>query len=208
LSQTLSPLTKEELVVLFQRQIFRDNPERVLNNFVRVNKIAFLPTKSVVRFLNESGVPRLVTDELKHNFADRLIYRVCQFTPVDGGGRQFTQKLITEMEDVKFVFREAQGSLLRGKTFDPVPAPPDGPSPSEIAENPHNYYVLVMGDITSQGNRKTVTARLFFLARGQPREAITRSLVINNMSNSIESQRQIARQIGRWATTAVENEIR
>ena len=40
------PLTGDELIDMFARPIFRDNPQRALNDFIRRNKIAFLPTRS------------------------------------------------------------------------------------------------------------------------------------------------------------------
>ena len=196
------PLTRDELVNLC-RQGFND-PDKVLNDFVRRDKIAFLPTKKVVSFLNNNGCPARITDELKHNFASRLVYRVCKFDPPEEGG-EFARLLSRKLGEVKGLLRR-QGDLLSDKTFDPALAHSDGMTQEELNSRPHDGFLLIMGVIeTGSNNQRSVTARLVFMSKVQGRTEI---ISPKQLSLTNASRETIAKQIARWSIEEVENQIR
>jgi hypothetical protein len=202
----LVPLTPDELIFLCARPIFRDHPERVLNDFVRKNKIAFLPTKREITFLLQNGVPKSITDELKFNFASRIMYRVCEFEASKAEDRSFTQVLDTQLETTRFVLK-APGSLLFDKTFNPVTCPASGPSQEDIQQFPHVGYVLIMGAVDpdkDNPNNRTITARLVFVSKEQQKTSITTPLVITVKSDEFS---RAARQIAEWSIRTVEGEV-
>src|SRR5262245_7064331 len=96
------PLTRDEIIDLFARPILRQHPEQVLNDFIRPNKIAFLPTKREIAILRNNGVPESITDELKYNFASRIMYRVCEFEASTPDDQSFTSLLNTVLETTRF----------------------------------------------------------------------------------------------------------
>jgi hypothetical protein len=183
----------------------------ILNEFIRKNQIAFLPTKHVIEELKKKRVPEMITNELKFNFASRIVYRVCQFEPVDGAGAEFTTRLNTSLERTKFEgVRGDSGHLLFAKSFDPVPAGPTGPTLEELENHPHVGYVLIMGrvddDLQFPGKRM-VTARLVFVSKVQNRMSLGPPLT-KQLDNSLESMKRVADQIAEWSIKAVEMQIR
>jgi len=204
----LTPLSKAELIDLLQQPIFRDNPDEVLKRFVRPNKIAFLPTRQVREELSRAGVPETILEELSANFASTIVYRVARFKPTDGLGGDFTRTLIFRLENVKFVTRGAPGHVLFGKTFNPLPTGPDGPTREELLENPRKGYVVIMGQIdTKEGNEKTISARLAFVSVDQQLMSIAQPQrkEIAWTPSSIE---QAAEEIAQWSIQEVERQLR
>jgi hypothetical protein len=205
----LAPLTRDELIDLFRRPMFRRNPEFVLRELIQPNKVAFLPTRATVRYLNQNGVPVAITQQLKFNFASRIVYRVCDFEPVDNGGREFARVLNTTLEQRRIRFKE-MGGLLGDKVFEPVPCGPTGPTREELEFRPHTGYVLVMGDLEPNQpdpGKISITARLVFVSRVQERMSVTEPLTITIPDNR-QAKLDAASRIARWSIEALEAEIR
>jgi hypothetical protein len=205
---SIPPLTRDELIDMCQRPIFQQNPQRVINDFIRINKITFLPTKATVKYLNDNGVPKIITDELKYNFASHIVFRICEFEPADSTSLRFTKTLNTIMEQQRMSLKEENG-LLKDKTFEPVPAGSKGPARQELLDNPHSGYVLIMGDIENQqgSQKKLVTVRLAFISRMQALMSIAPPIKIS-MNNTPSSREAVAKQIVRWSIKEVEDQIK
>jgi len=203
----LPPLTRDELIDLCKRPIFRSHPDRVLDDFVRKYKIAFLPTKRDVLYLQQNGVPSVITDQLKFNFASRIMYRVCQFTSSTPADSSFTEVLNTQLETTRFVLK-TPGSLLFDKTFDPVPCPAAGPSQVDLAQYPHVGYVLIMGAVDPDENipaKRNITARLVFVSLQQQATSIVPPLTISTSGPA--GFPEAAKQIATWSIKEVENQV-
>jgi hypothetical protein len=202
------PLTRDELVDLCKRPIFRDHPDKVLEDFIRKYKIAFLPTKRDIAYLNENGVSKSITDQLKYNFASRIMYRVCQFTASSPQDSSFTEVLNTRLEATRFKIK-TPGSLLYDKTFDPVPCPTGGLSVADLNQYPHVGYVLIMGAVDADEQnpvKRNITARLVFVSREQQAMSIVPPLTVE--ANGSADFDKVAKQIAEWSIREVENQVR
>ena len=204
--EPLAPLTRDELIDMFARPIFRDNPQRALNDFIRRNKIAFLPTRSAREYLIRNGVPEEVVKELKHNFASRIVYRVCDFEP-DDEARQFSRTLRDEFGATRILMKADPNSLLRDKQFNPLPCGPRGLGAEEVSF--HTGYVMLLGDVGAvpQAGHITVTTRLVFKSRTQETMIVTTPFV-RTIERSTTSKNALAHEISRWAIEIVEEEVR
>jgi hypothetical protein len=203
----LAPLTRDELIDLCSRPIFRANPEQVLNEFVRPNKIAFLPTKREVKYLLDNGVPKIITDQLKYNFASRIMYRVCEFTVSRTEDGSFTQILNTQLETERLTLK-TPGTLLYDKKFDPVVCPSSGPTEQDLLEFPHVGYVTIRGAVDSvpgDPNKRSITARLVFVSRDQQAMSVVKPLVLDVSSTT--NFPTAAKTIAEWSIHSVEEEV-
>jgi hypothetical protein len=208
ISESLKPLTRDNLVDVCQRPDLKEHPDLILNDFVRRFKISFLPTKQQKAYLRSNKVPDLIISELKNNFACRLVYRVCKFEPVDGIGEEFTSILNSTLETERLITQaKSDSGILRDKIFEPVPSGPTGPSSQELAKFPNTGYLLIMGEIRNQPNsqNKTVIARLVFVSKVQERMSI--ASIEKTMANTLMSRKNIAKEIARWSIEELERQI-
>jgi hypothetical protein len=205
-----TPLTKEELIDLCQRPYFRKNPDRVMEDWVKRNKIAFLPTKKTIAYLESNGVPLEITGQLKNFFASRISYRVCKFEPKEGVGGNFSRRLLRQMEMARIKLRNSPGDFLYEKGFDPTIAEPNGPTQQELNQNPLVGYVIIMGDVErteANSGKITITARLAYVSRLHQRDVITAPLIVETTLSDSE-QNSAAKKIAEWSIRAVEDAVK
>lgn len=205
--EPLAPLTQEELIDLMQNPVYRQNPSWVLNDFIKVNKIAFLPTHSTIRFLRANGVPEIITRELKYHFSSQITYRVCEFRQNGTSGAGITSRLNTALERRRIELKNAQSGILSDKMFNPIPCGSTGVTPAEL-DQPHIAYVLLMGEIDqgSQANRSRVTARLVFVSQRQNYISITQPMTID-VVHTTQGWQDAVNRVAEWSIRAIENEI-
>ncbi len=189
------PLTREDLVDLSAHSA------DLLGDYVRNYKIAFFPGKQDLEFLNDHGVARDITREVKRNFASRVQYRVCQFSGPDGVMSPLTEILNKQFETAKFNWKSS-GTLLFSPPVNPLPCGPAGPTRADLNRVPHIGYVLVMGAV----NQDQITARLVFVSREEPASNIAAPLAIPNAGP--ENFPKAAKRIADWSIKQVKDQFR
>jgi hypothetical protein len=196
-------LTREDLIALFlDHPSMRGDPQRAMNEIVRPDKIAFVPTKLVCDQLIRDGVPKVVADELKHLFAARIIYRVAKFEPNDAFSKTFTETLVDEVQSAKTRIR-VPGSLLAEKGFDPNPSESAGPSIDELRQFPGIGYIVILGKVVGHGTTKSVTAHLVYMSERQHRMEIVSPIPPQSMDASSDSQKRAAKTIAEWSINSL-----
>lgn len=203
--QTFTPLTEQELILIFQRPDLRNNPSHVLHDFVEVNKIAFLPTRAVRSRLVAAGVPQAVTNQLRYNFASRVTYRVCTFEGDNTLGSQLAATVSDQLSEHRIVWKTPT-QLLADKSFDPVLCPSTGPTRQEVVADPHNSVLAVLGRLESTGgNQWRMTAHLVFFSPSFQRMEVTSRVF--PFAAVAADLRRVAKEIAHWSIQAAEVEL-
>lgn len=121
------PLSRDQLILLAKDPVLRQRPDMLMQEWIKPNKIGFLPTASVRRQLEEAGVPATITAELPRHFGSTLWLKVFEYACLGCGadspaGRDFAQQVSNAEAAVKL--RREQDPVLRtllgGKSFDPI----------------------------------------------------------------------------------------